>query len=50
MNSADLSNTLGERAKELIGIAHPAFRDELLFEARKRGAWCEDLIRQDPLD
>ena len=27
--------TAGERAKALIQIAHPAFRDELLFEARK---------------
>ncbi len=27
--------TAGERAKELIAIAHPDFRDELLYEARK---------------
>ena len=28
--------TLKQRTKELIGIAHPKFRDELLYEARKR--------------
>lgn len=27
--------TAGERAKALISIAHPAFRDQLMFEARK---------------
>lgn len=27
--------TAGERAKALIGIAHPDFREELLYEARK---------------
>ena len=27
--------TAGERARALIGIAHPAFREELLYEARK---------------
>ena len=27
--------TAGQRAKALIEIAHPKFRDELLFEARK---------------
>ena len=25
------------RARQLISIAHPDFRDELLFEAKKRG-------------
>lgn len=29
--------SLAERAKQLISIAHPNFRDELTFEARKRG-------------
>ena len=29
--------SLGERAKQLIAIAHPDFRDELSFEAKKRG-------------
>lgn len=29
--------SLGERAKRLIAIAHPDFRDELRFEAKKRG-------------
>lgn len=29
--------SLGERAKQLIAIAHPDFRDGLTFEARKRG-------------
>ena len=29
--------SLGERAKQLIAIAHPDFRDELTFEAKKRG-------------
>lgn len=29
--------SLAERAKQLIAIAHPNFRDELLFDARKRG-------------
>lgn len=29
--------SLAERAKQLIAIAHPNFRDELTFEARKRG-------------
>jgi acyl-CoA hydrolase len=29
--------SLGERAKALIAIAHPDFRDELTFEAKKRG-------------
>jgi acyl-CoA hydrolase len=29
--------SLAERAKALIAIAHPDFRDELIFEAKKRG-------------
>lgn len=29
--------TMGERARALIDIAHPDFRDELAFEAKKRG-------------
>lgn len=29
--------SLGERARQLISIAHPDFRDELTFEAKKRG-------------
>lgn len=29
--------SLAERTRQLIGIAHPDFRDELLFEAKKRG-------------
>jgi len=29
--------SLAERAKQLIAIAHPNFRDELMFEAKKRG-------------
>ena len=29
--------SLASRAKQLIAIAHPNFRDELTFEARKRG-------------
>ncbi len=29
--------SLGERTKQLIAIAHPNFRDELTFEAKKRG-------------
>jgi len=29
--------TLASRAKQLIAIAHPDFRDELTFEAKKRG-------------
>ena len=29
--------SLAERTKQLIAIAHPDFRDELRFEARKRG-------------
>ena len=29
--------SLGSRAKQLIAIAHPDFRDELTFEAKKRG-------------
>ena len=29
--------SLASRAKQLISIAHPDFRDELTFEARKRG-------------
>ena len=29
--------SLGERTKQLIAIAHPDFRDELTFEAKKRG-------------
>ena len=29
--------SLGERARQLIAIAHPDFRDELSFEAKKRG-------------
>lgn len=28
--------TYGQRAKALIAIAHPMFRDELLFNARKQ--------------
>ena len=30
-------HSLAERAKQLIAIAHPDFRDELTFEAKKRG-------------
>jgi len=29
--------SLSERAKSLIDIAHPAFREELLFDAKKNG-------------
>ena len=29
--------SLGERARQLIAIAHPDFRDELTFKAKKRG-------------
>ena len=29
--------SLGERTKQLIAVAHPDFRDELTFEAKKRG-------------
>jgi len=29
--------TLGQRTRNLISIAHPNFRDELTFEAKKRG-------------
>ncbi|MGI5977047.1 MAG: acetyl-CoA hydrolase/transferase family protein [Candidatus Limivicinus sp.] len=29
--------SLGSRAKQLISIAHPDFRDQLTFEAKKRG-------------
>ena len=29
--------SLGERARQLIAIAHPDFRDEVTFEAKKRG-------------
>lgn len=29
--------SLGERTRQLIAIAHPNFRDELTFEAKKRG-------------
>ena len=29
--------SLGERARQLIAIAHPDFRDELTFDAKKRG-------------
>ena len=29
--------TLRERAEAMISIAHPDFRDELRFEAKKRG-------------
>lgn len=29
--------SLGERARQLISIAHPDFRDQLRFEAKKRG-------------
>lgn len=29
--------SLGSRARQLIAIAHPNFRDELTFEAKKRG-------------
>ena len=28
---------LSSRARQLIAIAHPNFRDELSFEAKKRG-------------
>jgi acyl-CoA hydrolase len=31
------NKSLSERAKALINIAHPRFRDELLFEAKKMG-------------
>ena len=31
--------TLRERAMELISIAHPQFRDELIKEAEKMGFW-----------
>ena len=35
---AELKNrSIPERAKELIKIAHPQFRDKLLFEAKKEG-------------
>ena len=30
-------HSLAQRAKQLIAIAHPDFRDELTFEAKKRG-------------
>lgn len=30
-------HSLGERTRQLIAIAHPDFRDELTFEAKKRG-------------
>lgn len=29
--------TVKQRAEELIHVAHPKFREELLFEARKSG-------------
>ena len=29
--------SLAERTRQLIAIAHPNFRDELTFEAKKRG-------------
>ncbi|TAA72578.1 acetyl-CoA hydrolase/transferase family protein [Planococcus salinarum] len=29
--------SISERAKRLIGIAHPKFRDELMFDAKKNG-------------
>ena len=29
--------SLASRARQLIAIAHPDFRDELRFEAKKRG-------------
>ena len=29
--------SLSERAKALIAVAHPNFRDELKFEAKKQG-------------
>ena len=29
--------TMSSRVKQLISIAHPAFRDELRFDAKKRG-------------
>ena len=29
--------SLASRTKQLIAIAHPDFRDELTFEAKKRG-------------
>jgi acyl-CoA hydrolase len=29
--------TVADRAKALIGIAHPDFRDELTFEAKRLG-------------
>ena len=28
---------ISERAKQLISIAHPKFREELTFEAKKKG-------------
>ena len=31
------AQSLASRARQLISIAHPDFRDELLFEAKKRG-------------
>ncbi len=32
--------TTWERAEELINVAHPDFRDELVKEAEKMGIWC----------
>ena len=32
-----VGQSLASRAKQLIAIAHPDFRDELTFAARKRG-------------
>ena len=32
--------TTWERAEELINVAHPDFRDELVKEAEKIGIWC----------
>ena len=31
-----LGKSVRERTRELINIAHPKFRDELIFEAKKR--------------
>ena len=32
--------TMNERARALIEIAHPNFRDELIAEAEKMKIWC----------
>jgi len=31
--------TVRQRARALIGIAHPQFREELTYEARELGYW-----------